>query len=64
VSVAVSRRYTCPPPPLDANVTIRPRLDIVMPQATKPSVANVPIWVIVGTSTIAIPFGSIETYAR
>src|SRR6266545_5796865 len=53
-----------PPPPLEATVTIRPRLDLIMPQATKPSVVNVPIWVIVGTSTMAIPLGRNETYAR
>src|SRR5919106_4787729 len=53
-----------PPPPLEATVTIRPRFDLIMPQATKPSVGSVPTRVILSTSTIAIPFGSIETYAR
>src|SRR3990172_5579606 len=53
-----------PTPPLDAMVTVLPFLDLIIPQATKPSVSRVPSNVIVGTSTMAIPLGRSETYAR
>ena len=53
-----------PPPPLEATVTIRPRFDLMSPHATKPSVGSVSTRVIVGTSTMAIPLGRKETYAR
>jgi hypothetical protein len=64
VSLTVSSRVMCPPLPLDATVTMRPCFDLIIPQATKPSVGSVPSTVMVGTSTIAMPSGRSETYAR
>src|ERR671925_805098 len=52
-----------PPPPVEA-MTTRSASCLIMPQATKPSVGISERYVIVGTSTTAMPLGLSETNAR